>query len=380
MAYVENLNASPVGLNIFKSFNYYKSFIPEEQHFLAKFHSLLYHLFFGKIKLYDWILLEDFGPTALFEELIYYPIYYPIYQKDIWESKKTIQKNASTILDKFILDIDNNNIPEPFFVWLHVMPPHEPYLPPEPFMGMFDSSSELRTLDGQFQYRRMASENIQKFGQFTRDDLKLLDTYRARYDENILYADKEFEDFINQLLKRNKLNNTVVVLSADHGESFEHNQLGHGEILYEQVMSIPLIIKYPNQTEGRIIDDIIEQIDIPATILDIADISLPLWMEGRSLVPLMYNKKLLPKPAFSMHLEANRRRGHQIEKGVFAVWEGNFKLIHDLEKKESLLFNLKKDPEEQDNLINKESEVGGHLLELILDNLKIANEKILKGR
>ena len=145
-------------------------------------------------------------------------------------------------------------------------------------------------------------------------------------------------------------------------------------------MSIPLIIKYPNQTEGRIIDDIIEQIDIPATILDIADISLPLWMEGRSLVPLMYNKKLLPKPAFSMHLEANRRRGHQIEKGVFAVWEGNFKLIHDLEKKESLLFNLKKDPEEQDNLINKESEVGGHLLELILDNLKIANEKILKGR
>ena len=365
-----------MSLNIFKGFNDYKSFIPEEQDLLSNIHSALYHLFFGKIKLYDWIFLDDFAPTFLFKKTIYYPIYYSIYKKNVWEEKKKVPVMTNTILDKFISDIDNSDYTEPFFVWLHMMPPHEPYLPPEPFIGTFDSSSRLRTLEKQFNYRRVVAEHLEKSGRFTLEDLELLDSYRARYDENILFCDKKFEDFIDQLMKRNMLNNTVIILSADHGEIFENNHMGHGGVFYEQVMNIPLIIKYPNQTDGRVVDDIIEQIDIPATILDIADISLPSWMEGRSLVPFLHDEKLLPMPAFSMHLEANRRRGHKIEKGLFAVWEGDYKLIYDLEKGESLLFNLKKDPEEQDNLIGKEPEVGKHLVGLILDNLEKANERI----
>jgi arylsulfatase A-like enzyme len=377
MAYAENKNASPVSLNVYNSFNDYKSFIPEDQDLLSRMHARLYHLFFGKIKLYDWIFLDDFAPTHLFKKLIYYPLYYSRYKKSVWEEKKAVPVKIDTILDKFTDDIDKNNYTAPFFVWLHMMPPHEPYLPPEPFMGTFDSSSIMRTLDEQFEYRIAVADHLRNSGQFTKEDLKLLETYRARYDENILFCDSKFEDFITQLTKRNILNNSVVILSADHGEIFEHNSLGHGGVFYEPVLSVPLIINRPNQTEGIVIDDIIEQIDIPATILDIADISLPSWMEGRSLVPLLNNGKLAQRPAFAMHLEANRRRGNQIKKGLFAVWEEDYKLIHDLEKGESLLFNLKNDPDEQVNLINKEPEVGKHLLELIHDNLKKANEKII---
>jgi arylsulfatase A-like enzyme len=204
-----------------------------------------------------------------------------------------------------------------------------------------------------------------------------VETLRARYNEFVRYCDKQFEDFITQLTKRGKLKNTVIILSSDHGESFEHGYLTHGnEHLYEQVTNIPLIIKEPDQSEGRIINDIAEQIDIPATILELAHIPVPSWMEGRSLVPLMRGKRLLSRPAFSMNFEKNPSRGHQITKGTIAVWEGDYKLIHYLQEKKSLLFNLKKDPRELNNLFDREPEIGKHLLTLIQDNLKKANERI----
>ncbi|HDH04924.1 MAG TPA: DUF4976 domain-containing protein [Nitrospirae bacterium] len=102
----------------------------------------------------------------------------------------------------------------------------------------------------------------------------------------------------------------------------------------------------------------------------------PSWMDGRSLVPLMRGEKLSQRPAFSMNLERNPSRGHKITKGTIAVWEGDYKLIHYLERKKSLLFNLKKDPDELNNLFDKDIETGEGLLGLIHDNLDKANDKI----
>ncbi len=123
-------------------------------------------------------------------------------------------------------------------------------------------------------------------------------------------------------------------------------------------------------------DDRVEQIDIPATILDLADIPVPSWMEGRSLMPLMRGRKIPQRPAFSMNFEENRSRGHQISRGSVAVWEGDYKLIHYLKRNESLLFNLKKDPHELYNLIDKESKVGERLRSIIYKSIEKANEKI----
>jgi arylsulfatase A-like enzyme len=177
----------------------------------------------------------------------------------------------------------------------------------------------------------------------------------------------------------NKLDNTVIILSSDHGESFEHRYQGHGgSHLYEQATHIPLIIKETGHTDGRIVSDLVEQIDIPATIIDLAHISIPKWMEGRSLIPLMRGISLPSKPIFSMSLGANSQ-GHQITKGTIAVWEGDYKLIHYLKENKSLIFNLKQDPNEINNLFDKESEVGKRLLTVIQDNLKMANERISSG-
>jgi len=324
---------------------------------------LLYRMFANKIKLYDWILQRDFILDRLLN----------IISRNITETTAP----PSKVYNGFLEALDNNSR-TPFFAWLHVFPPHDPYLPPEPYLGMFDSSSRLRSYKTQERERRASFKySTGKYRRFPQAVQETIDIMRARYDEFIRYSDSQFEDFISELIKRNKLKNTVIILSADHGESFEHAYLGHGQShLYEQVTHIPLIIKNAGQSRGQVIDDMVEQIDIAPTILDLAGIAVPSWMEGRSLVPLMQGGRLPPRPAFSMVLDRNPSLGHRITKGTIAVWEGDYKLIHYLDENRSLLFNLKKDPAELNNLFDKEPETGRRLLALLKDNLRKANDKI----
>ena len=121
-----------------------------------------------------------------------------------------------------------------------------------------------------------------------------------------------------------------------------------------------------------------EQIDIPATILDMADVPLPSWVEGRSLVPLMQGNSLPPRPVFSMALEGQAIQGQKIAAGKFAIWEGDYKLIYQLEEEKSLLFNLKTDPGELNNLFYKEHDMGQNFLSIIKMNLQKANERIIE--
>jgi arylsulfatase A-like enzyme len=249
-------------------------------------------------------------------------------------------------------------------------------------MGMYDSSYKLATDKSQVGILKMPLYKYQSkyYQYFPRELQPDIDTLRARYDEFIRYCDNEFENFIKKLANSNKLQNTVIILSSDHGESFEHNYGMHGgPHLYEQVTSIPLIIKEPDRADGRIINDLTEQIDIPPTVLDLANIPAPQWMEGRSLVPLMQGKRLPLRPVFSMNFEKNPSLGHEITRGTVAVWEDDYKLIHFLEEKESLLFNLKQYPDELNNLFNREPEISQRLLTLLQKNIKEANERIRIG-
>lgn len=364
MAFVANPVASIKRLGISNSFEiapHGKEFNVQVFSLKVLIDQLLDQLFGDKIKFHGWFVQEDFIMYRLLK----------IFYRDVSDKTKPPEKAFNRFFD-FI----DNRPPEPFFTWIHLHPPHYPYLPPAPFIGTFDSSYRLKTYKDQ-----MIAWGNTRGGEFKQEERASIDIMRARYDEFIKYCDKQFEDFITQLTIRNKLKNTVIILSSDHGESFEHNYREHSSShLYEQVTHIPLIIKEPNQTDGRIINDLIEQIDIPPTILDLAGIPVPSWMEGRSLVPSMRGEKLSVKPIFSMTFENNPGPGHQITKGTIAVWEGDYKLIYYLEEGKCLLFNLKEDPDELNNLFDKEPEVGQRLLALIKDNLKKANERISREK
>ncbi|MEW6599507.1 MAG: sulfatase [Nitrospirota bacterium] len=322
----------------------------------------LFLLFGDKFTTYNWLGQDDF----IFNELL----------NKIPQNVFATEYPPALVFDKFFEFIDNN--PRgPFFIWLHFYPPHDPQLPPKPFSGTFNPSQELRRKNDQFGIRPEIAPYSSNNLPFPKEVQRKIGILRDYYDEFILYCDKQFENFIAEFQKREWSKNTIIILSSDHGDSFEHNYFLHNKRhLYEQVTHIPLIIKEPAQTEGRIIDSIVEQIDIPATMLDFADIPAPSWMEGRSLRPYLSGDELPAKKAISMNLERNIP-SEPITKATIAVWEGEYKLIHYLDDDNSLLFNLSKDPGETINLFNNEPEIGLRLLSFIKSSLKEVNEKII---
>jgi arylsulfatase A-like enzyme len=312
-------------------------------HYIDK---VLYKTFGEKIIIYDWIIKKDF-------------ILFKLLNKLSSDSAFTSHP-PERAFDKF-LEILDNGLNEPYFAWIHVFAPHDPYLPPEPYKGMFNASDELRTWKSQNRA----------------NPINRIDVFRDRYDEFIRYADKQFETFISEIKKRNRERSTFIILSADHGESFAHNYKGHGGThLYEDLTHIPLIIKEPGVNEGRVINELAEQIDITPTILEIARISVPEWMEGRSLLPLLEGKTLPPKRAFSMALGNNPSMGHEIKRGTIAIWQDDYKLIHSLDRNKTLLFNIRKDPYEINNLFDASPDLGNSLLTILTNELDAANNRI----
>ncbi len=339
LAYISNMFVpfTRNGIDEYFDIFYNPTIFAKEISILGHIDLKLYEFFGDKCLLYDWIIKEDF----IFGKFLYF-VSSQLFKGNQAGKYFSLEK----VFNKFLQDIDKNP-PEPFFAWMHVWQPHGPYLPPEPYEGMFGP----------------VTDNTY--------------TNRDRYDELIRYCDEQFKIFINALTISEKLKNTVIILSSDHGESFEHDYVTHGGLyLYEQVTSIPLIIKEPGQGKGIVIDDIVEQRDISATILDLANIPFPSWMNVRSLVPLMRGKKLEAKPVFSMNFE-NNPSNDEITKGVIAVWQDDYKLILNLEGKRHLLFNLKKDPDELNNIYDKEIGVGQSMLKLIHDGLEKANRELL---
>jgi arylsulfatase A-like enzyme len=321
----------------------------------GKVESILYKLFGDRIRLHNWILQRDFILHRLLN----------ILSRNFYVTEAPPEK----AFQKF-LDVIDKKPPGPFFAWIHLFPPHDPYLPPETYRGYFSKLEELRDYKGQESIRMEAFKYIFQYKPFPEEMQPVINLLRTYYDEFVRYCDKTFQDFIKELKRRGITNNTVIILSSDHGESFEHGYFTHGgPFLYEDVTNIPLIIKEPGQERGRVIDDLVEQIDIPATILDFAGIATPSWMEGRSLLPLIEGEDIPPKVAFSMVFEKNPVNA-TITKGTVAIWDGDYKLVYYLEKKESLLFNLRADPEELRDIKTHRLDVAGRLKGIITRLLK----------
>jgi arylsulfatase A-like enzyme len=288
---------------------------------------------------------------------------------DVLATGKNISP-AEKVYDRF-LEYISQNPKKPFFAWLHLFPPHTDYLPPKPYMGMFGDADKFNTAKKQVESKLLYNE----YSPERQEDVNIL---RKRYDEYILYSDQQFKLFMLRLAEIIDMSDTIVIFSSDHGESFLPIRTAHGgPHLYEPFVYIPLIIKVPGIQKGKLIDALIDQVDIAPTILDFAGIPIPEWMEGRSLVPLIEHGYFESRPVFSMQLVNNRAIGNEpITKGTFAVWEGDYKLHYYKEEEKLLLFNLRDDPGETKDLSKERPEIVQRLKKLIHDNLSRANERI----
>jgi arylsulfatase A-like enzyme len=144
----------------------------------------------------------------------------------------------------------------PCFVFANYMDTHAPYIPPPPHAGMFAREDDKYT----GKYYPLISES--------EDTLVYLSD---RYDEDLHALDAQFGGLLEELEARNLLSNTWVIITSDHGESWgEHGVVDHGTSLYNEQVSIPLIIKPPRGVRIAQIDEPVSLVDVTATISDFA--------------------------------------------------------------------------------------------------------------
>jgi arylsulfatase A-like enzyme len=175
-----------------------------------------------------------------------------------------------------------------------------------------------------------------------------LNYYIALYDGSIRYADDCIGELIKTLKELKLENKTMVIISSDHGEGLGEHGLyfTHGSQLYDELIKVPLIIKYKAITPNpkKIVTQV-RHIDIAPTILDFLHIKKPASMKGDSLKNIIFKKSLLfPEFAFS-----------QWRDRVSLRTEG-WKLIYYGKKNNYELYNLKIDPGELINLIDVEKD------------------------
>ena len=170
-------------------------------------------------------------------------------------------------------------LPDGFFLWVHVMTPHYPWLPDAADRGRFLPDAELQSFKEE--------ENDARWQPYyAPDQQSQVDRRRLAYDEFIATADRAFGAFMSELENSGKLRDTTVIVSADHGESFEGGIYTHrSEYLTRPVIHVPLIIRTPGQEDGRTVAFTADQTALAPTILELAGVPQPGWMRGQSLVP-----------------------------------------------------------------------------------------------
>jgi len=222
--------------------------------------------------------------------------------------------------------------PEPFFLWVHLMDPHNPYDSPEPYRSRLPALKPPRPIN---------PSRIPDWVRLGRSaDLNL---YLARYDAGVLAADHAIGRFLSMLRAKHAWARTAVVLTADHGEGFlEHDLMSHGNSLYDELLHVPLIVKLPGVRPG-VVRTVVQLADLFPTLARLTGATPPTTSHGRDVLPVLQGLQTGRPFAYAELLD---RR--------FAIRTLDWKLISSLQGGRQL-FNLQQDRGETMNLARVET-------------------------
>ncbi|MCP4593717.1 MAG: sulfatase-like hydrolase/transferase, partial [bacterium] len=230
---------------------------------------------------------------------------------------------------------------DPFFLFLYYWDPHFQFIPPPPYDTMFVPDGAVPVKDPHFQTYYKLGKQIKP---------AQLEYLKAQYDGEIRCTDAYLERLFERLRALGLWENTVIILTADHGEQFfEHGFLGHKYDLYVESLHVPLIIKYPKQTEGRRDRRVVHAVDLFPTVLDLGRARIPEEYHGRSLLD---DPRLAEEPTFfELAFRWYMRRKSTGEKWTesedwFAIREGRHKLVWKEQADETELYDIIVDPKE----------------------------------
>lgn len=192
---------------------------------------------------------------------------------------------ARFVAEDVIAWLDARPTDRPFFLYVHTIDPHVPYIPPSEDLARYDPDPYDGVVD--FNRDRTLLEGI-KAGRIqlnARDRVRL----EALYDGEITYHDRHFASMMEALERRGLADETLVVFTADHGEElFDHGSVGHGHSVWEELIRVPLIVRWPGLTdEATRIEEAAGLVDVVPTALEALGLPPSEAVSGRSLAPLL---------------------------------------------------------------------------------------------
>jgi arylsulfatase A-like enzyme len=175
-----------------------------------------------------------------------------------------------------------------------------------------------------------------------------VDFYRDQYEESVSYLDAQLGEFLQSLASPPASENVAVIFTGDHGESFERGYMNHGEELYETSTHVPLVIRFPNQSRGMRLAGLAQSVDIAPTILSVAGVEVPRWMDGRALGP-----DKIPQTDSTVAVNFKDPVGQTTYPlpTKLAIWSKPFKLIQNCQSGHAALYNWRDDPREKVDLL-----------------------------
>ncbi len=234
----------------------------------------------------------------------------------------------------------------PFFAVVNYIDTHYPYLPPEPFGTRFGPSLPYANFGTVYPHRGISFPTELKLGQVPEPAAGFADAH----DGSLAWVDSETRRLLDQLKAAGRLDNTIVIITADHGDALgEQGRYGHNTDLHYPVLRVPLIIRFPRSVPGGTrIKQAVTTRDLAATVFDLGGLGLsPLpglslataWRGDRALQPAT--------PVFSGF------RYYSAPRYELSLVEGKVHFIRDREGREHL-FDTAVDPLEVTDLAGSE--------------------------
>ena len=252
----------------------------------------------------------------------------------------------------------------PWVLHLSYVKPHWPYMAPAPYHAMYSagqclpvvrSPSELQGAHPVVAAYRQQEECVS----FQRDDC--IRTVRPAYQGLITQLDHHLGRLFDTLADAGRLDDTLIVFTADHGDFLGDHWLGEKELFYDTVQKVPFIVADPrpaaDATRGTVQSSFVESVDVVPTVLETLGVPLPAHrLEGRSLLPLLHGERPADwRDSTYSELDYSYREARLLlGKGVhdcraFSLRDERWRYVYWLGEREQL-FDLQADPEQFDDL------------------------------
>ncbi len=244
----------------------------------------------------------------------------------------------------------------PFFLFLRHMDPHAPYLPPEPYERMFYHGDECDPKNRSMDPVKAFKPFCDFFASWMPPGITDKDYVIAQYDGAVAYMDACIQSIFNALEAHGIMDETIVILNGDHGETlYDHECWFDHHGLYDVTLHVPLIIRYPGRIPaGSRVSGYNQHKDLVPTIMDLAEIEAGIDFDGDSLMSLVDGTvSSFDSEFYITECTWMRKHGWRTPQ-----WKLMIALEPDFHFKPPIeLYNLVEDPDENNNLAEELPEV-----------------------